>query len=50
MSREKKKTVIIVSHNAILAQAADKVIRIKNGRITEITRNEKPLDISEVSW
>ena len=50
MSREEHKTVIIVSHNASLAQAADKVIRIKNGRITEITVNEKPLDVSEVSW
>lgn len=50
MCREKKKTVIIVSHNASLAQAADKVIKIKNGRITEITVNEKPLSVSEVSW
>ena len=50
MSREEHKTVIIVSHNASLAQAADKVIRIKNGRITEIIINKKPLNVSEVSW
>ncbi len=50
MSREEHKTVIIVSHNASLADAADKVIRIKNGRITEIIHNEDPLSVSEVSW
>ncbi len=50
MSREKNKTVIIVSHNASLAQAADKVIRIKNGRILDVTINEKPVHMSEVSW
>jgi len=50
LSRESKKTVIIVSHNAALAQAADKVIHIKNGRIKEITINPMPVDVSEVNW
>ena len=50
MSRDKKKTVIIVSHNVSLAQAADKVIRIKNGKVIEIIVNENPLEVSEVSW
>lgn len=50
MSRQSKKTVIIVTHNAALAQAADKVIRIKNGKIRDVTINENPLAVSEVSW
>lgn len=50
MSRERKKTVIIVTHNAALAQAADKVIRIKNGKIREVCRNEAPLAVNEVNW
>lgn len=50
MSRERNKTVIIVTHNAALAQAADKVIRIKNGKIKDITKNETPLAVSEVNW
>ena len=50
MSRENHKTVIIVTHNANLAQAADKVIRIKNGKLRDITINPEPLDVSEVSW
>lgn len=50
LCREKNKTVIIVSHNAILAEAADKVIRIKNGKITEVAINDAPKDVSEVNW
>ena len=50
MSREKGKTVIVVTHNAALAQAADKVIRIKNGKIRDVVRNEHPAALSEVNW
>lgn len=50
MCKERNKTVIIVTHNAALAQAADKVIRIKNGKIKEIVTNDKPLAVSEVNW
>lgn len=50
LSKEKNKTVIIVSHNSALAQAADKVIHIRNGKIKEVTINDNPLDVSEVNW
>lgn len=50
MSREKNKTVIIVTHNAALADAADKVIKIKNGKVKEVKINESPMKIREVSW
>lgn len=50
MSRERNKTVIIVTHNAALAQAADRVIRLKNGKVRDITINEAPLAVSEVNW
>lgn len=50
MCREQKKTVIIVTHNADIAQCADKVIRMKNGKIREIKRNETPIPVKEVAW
>ena len=50
MSRERGKTVIIVTHNAVLAEAADKVIRIRNGKIQEIVENASPKAVSEVNW
>ena len=42
MSNNQGTTVVIVTHNAILAHAADKVIRIKNGQIESIVINENP--------
>ena len=47
MSNNKGTTVVIVTHNAILAEAADKVIRIKNGQIESIVVNEKPKNDSD---
>lgn len=50
MSNNRNTTVIIVTHNAILAEAADKVIRIKNGQIEDIAINEHPKKVDELGW
>lgn len=50
MCREEHHTVIIVTHNADIAQCADKVIRMKNGKIREIKLNENPVPVKEVDW
>lgn len=50
MCHEKETTVVIVTHNSNLADAADKLIRIKNGKIEEITVNENPKDVNEIEW
>ncbi len=50
MSREQNKTVIIVTHNAALAQTADRVITLKNGKVRNVAINAVPLAVSEVSW
>ena len=50
MSREKGHTVVIVTHNAALAEMADKVLQIKNGRVADITLNTAPRNVSEVRW
>ena len=50
MSNNKNTTVIIVTHNAILAEAADKVIRIKNGQVEDIAINEHPKKVDELEW
>ena len=48
--REYRKTTIIVTHNANIAQAADKVITVKNGKIKDIHINTHPVSIQEVEW
>lgn len=50
VSREQKKPVIIVTHNAALAGMADKVFHIKSGRIEKIEKNENPMPIEEIEW
>ena len=50
MSREFHKPVIVVTHNAVLADCADKVIHIRNGMITNVITNENPISIAEVTY
>ncbi len=50
MSNNQGTTVVIVTHNAILAHAADKVIRIKNGQIECIVINENPKKVADLEW
>ena len=47
---EQDKTVILVTHNADIAKCADKVIRMKNGKVREIRINENPVPVREVEW
>lgn len=48
--REKKKLVVIVTHNSALKDMADKVVYIKSGRIEKIVRNANPTPIEEIEW
>lgn len=50
MSKNKGTTVVIVTHNAILANAADKIIKIKNGKIEDVIINEEPMSVEEIKW
>ena len=43
-------TVIIVTHNSLIADIADTVINVKNGKIENITANPNPKKIEEVNW
>lgn len=46
----KENTVAIVTHNALIADVADRVIRLKNGKIIENVVNAQPKNINEVNW
>lgn len=46
--KQRKSTVIIVTHNANIAQVADRVIELKDGRIINNTVQEKTIPVEEV--
>ena len=49
-SRREGITIVIVTHNAALADMADRLIRFKSGRVTSMTTNPAPKPISEIEW
>lgn len=50
MCRERGMTVIIITHNSALAPMADRLIRIKNGKVSSMEVNENPTSIDEIEW
>ena len=49
-SVDEKKTVIIITHNSSIAEAADKVIEIYDARVKRVTQNTNPKSIDEIEW
>ena len=50
MCRQKGMTVIVITHNLAIAPMADRVIKIKNGKVSSIKVNEKPLPVETIEW
>lgn len=49
-SRKKKMTVIVITHNLAIAPMADRVIKIKNGKVDNIITNENPMPVENIEW
>ena len=43
-------TVVIITHNSTIAEIADKIIKMKNGRVEEVILNENPMNAKEIKW
>ncbi|OPZ92305.1 MAG: putative ABC transporter ATP-binding protein [Firmicutes bacterium ADurb.Bin419] len=43
-------TVVVITHNAALADMADKVIKMKNGQVSQIKKNENPTPVERIEW
>lgn len=48
--RKSGMTVILVTHNSAIAPMADKIIHLRNGKVSEIEINEKPKAVEEIEW
>lgn len=49
-ARKENMTVIIITHNAAIAPMADKIIKFKNGSVSDVVINKKPKSIDEIEW
>ena len=50
LSTEKGMTVVIITHNSALTAMADRVIKVKNGKITSNVTNEDPVNVDTIEW
>lgn len=48
--REKGMTVIVITHNSAIAPMADRVIKIKNGQVSEMKVNPNPVSVETIEW
>ncbi len=48
--RNENMTVILVTHNSAICPMADRVIRMKSSKISEIEVNETPTPVEEIEW
>ena len=50
LNQERGKVMCVVTHNAPIGEIADRVIRLRDGKIFDIQVNEHPLDADELRW
>ena len=48
--RKKGMTVILITHNSAIAPMAERVIKIKNGKVSKVTLNENPIPVETIEW
>lgn len=49
-SREKGMTVVVITHNTAITPMADRIIHIKNGKVSNIETNENPVSVDTIEW
>ena len=50
MAKDYGHTVVLVTHNAAVAPAADRLIRLRDGEVSEIMDQKNPISMEEVFW
>lgn len=48
--KESGMSVVVITHNAALIPMADRVIRVKDGRVASVSDNETPKAVEEIQW
>ena len=50
MSNERNMTVVMITHNAALANMGEKIIKVRSGKIEEVIINEHPMNVEDIEY
>lgn len=50
MCRQRGMTVILITHNSAIAPMADRVIKMKNGKVASMKENPNPVSVETIEW
>ena len=50
MSREHNMTVVMITHNAALADMGQKIIKVRSGRIEDVIINKNPKNVEDIEY
>ncbi len=50
LNKDSGKVVVVVTHNSAVGDIADRVVRLRDGSIVDVVRNEHPLEPEALKW
>ena len=50
VNRELGTTLLVITHNAAIGDMGDRVLRMRSGRVLDVTTNASPKEPSEIAW
>jgi len=50
INKDYKKTIMVITHNAPIAQMADRIIRMRSGKIIDNRINDNQIDPERIEW
>ncbi|UUX35523.1 ABC transporter ATP-binding protein [Fundicoccus culcitae] len=48
--KENNTTVVVITHNSMIAEMANRIIHIRNGKVSKVDINEHPKKVDDISW
>ncbi|MFV0362988.1 MAG: ABC transporter ATP-binding protein [Suipraeoptans sp.] len=48
--RDQKMTVVLITHNSAISPMADRIIKIKNGKVSSMRLNDNPVSVEDIEW
>jgi putative ABC transport system ATP-binding protein len=50
LGAQRQKTFLVVTHNSVIGRMADRVIRLRDGKISAVEVNESPVPVADLNW